>query len=71
MFQVTPPFSTESPVTVGVKVWVAPPISVALPGLMVTTIGVRVTVEVADLVGSLTLVAVIVAEAAPTGVAAV
>jgi hypothetical protein len=60
-----------SPVTVAVNVWVAPPISVALPGPTLTEIGVSDTVALAALAGSVLLVTVIVAVAAVTGTGAV
>ena len=69
---VAPWFSTESPVTVAVKVWVPLAESVTVDGLTVTAIGVSVTVAVAVLVVSVLLVAMMVALVVdPTGVGAV
>jgi hypothetical protein len=56
--QVTPLF--ELPVTVAVSAWVCDCLSEALAGFMETATGIRFTIALADLVGSATLVPVIV-----------
>lgn len=69
--QVTPAFRVVSPVTTAAKVWLAPPMSVAVGGLTLTEMGVKATAAVPDLVVSVLLVAVIVAVVVVTGVGAV
>ena len=61
--QVTPALA-PSAVTVAAKVWVAPPIMATGVVVMVTLMGVSAMVAVADLVVSVLLVAVTVAEVA-------
>jgi hypothetical protein len=68
--QVTPAL-TRSLVTVAAKAWLAPATNVAGVGVTETAIGISVIVAVAALVGSVLLVAVIVAEVATTGAGAV
>jgi hypothetical protein len=71
MLQVTPAFNVVSPVTVTVNVWEAPAIITTGVVVLVTAIGVRVTVKDVTLEVSLLLVAVITAVAVVTGVGAV
>jgi hypothetical protein len=69
--QVTPALGVMSFETVAAKVWVAPATIATGVVVMATLIGVRVTVKVTVLEGSVLLVAVITAVIEVTGVGAV